>query len=105
MASRATAGRRPDEVNRETREPRERGLTPIIFPRTLPALEKQKNDYYLTKTILRSYGYGLTRKPRIFKPVKEPTERAQMGAAWRASFTGASRCLGSGRDESAPLLF
>ena len=51
----------------------------------LSTLEKQNDDYYLTKTILRSYGYGLSRKPLIFKPVKRPTERAQMGAAWRVS--------------------
>jgi hypothetical protein len=35
-------GRRPDEVNREIRKPRERGLTPINFPRTLAALETPK---------------------------------------------------------------
>ena len=28
-----------------------------------------------------------------------------MGAAWRASVQGASRCLGPGRVKSAPLLF
>jgi hypothetical protein len=51
--------------------------------------EKQNDDYYLTKTNLRSYGYGLSRKPLIFKPVKRPTERAQVGAAWRVRLTGA----------------
>jgi adenine specific DNA methylase Mod len=54
---------------------------------------------------LRSYGYGLSENREFSKPVTEPTERAQMGAAWRASVTGASRCLGAGRVESAPLLF
>jgi hypothetical protein len=57
--------------------------------RNLTALEKQNDDYYLTKTILRSYGYGLHRKPLIFKPVTRLTERAQMGAAWRVRVTGA----------------
>jgi hypothetical protein len=80
-------------------------LSPRHARRNLTALEKPNDDYYLTKTILRSFGYELSRKPRIFKPVKRLTERAQMGAAWRVRLTGASWCLGTGRDKFAPLLF
>jgi hypothetical protein len=79
--------------------------TPISESARLRFRKKNDQKTHLTKNNLRSYGYGLSRKPRIFQPVEELTERAQMGAAWRASSTGASRCLGIGRDESAPLLF
>src|ERR1035437_4134465 len=41
-------------------------LSPRHARRNLPALEKPNDDYYLTKTILRSYGYGLSRKRPIF---------------------------------------
>jgi len=58
---------------------RRRKLTRINFRRTLAALEKQNDDYYLTKTILRSFGCGLHRKPRIFQPFQKPTERAPIG--------------------------
>jgi hypothetical protein len=49
---------------------------------------------------LRSFGYRLDRKPRIFKafPDKPPT-----GAAWRISGKGASRCLYRGCDKFAPF--
>ena len=39
------------------------------------------------------------------KPAQQLTERAQMGAAWRACCVGASRCLGAGCVKSAPLRF
>jgi hypothetical protein len=51
-------------------------LTLKNFRRTLVALEKNDQNTYLTKTILRSYGYGLPRKPRIFQPC-QVTDRAR----------------------------
>jgi hypothetical protein len=83
---------------------------PTLSPRrarhNLPALEKPNDDYYLTKTILRSYGYGLHRKPGNFQARHENRPSAPKWARLGVFLvTGASRCLGAGHGESAPLLF
>ena len=57
-----------------------------------PTSEKKQNDQNqtLTKIILRSFGYGLSRKPLIFL-ARYTTDRAraQPGAAWHTCVTGA----------------
>jgi hypothetical protein len=53
--------------------------------RNLSTLEKPNDDYYLTKTILRSYGYGLHRKPLIFQ-ARQRTDRARPNGRGLACF-------------------
>ena len=64
------------------------GLVPLWRIRQIPprSNEREQNERLklFTKIILRSFGYGLTRKPLIFQPSTETDRvRARLGAAWR----------------------
>jgi hypothetical protein len=59
-------------------------LSPHHARRNLAPLEKQNDDYYLTKQFCVATATGCPENLEIFSsPSNEPTERAQMGAAWR----------------------
>ena len=69
--------------------------------RNLATFIEQNDDYFLTKTILRSYGYGLPLKRLIFQARTElDRARAQLGAAWRCFLCRHLACLEAGRVES-----
>jgi len=63
----------------------------------------KNKDQKTTNPICVATATGCPENREFSKPVKHPTELAQVGAAWRACLTGASRCLRTGCVESAPF--
>ena len=83
----------------------ERAASKACLSRPFLAASVPVNSYVnQTNNNLRSFGYGLTRKPRIFQSRDQPRARAQSGAAWRILWTGASRCLWGGALSSRPFF-
>ena len=76
----------------------------LVSPRFLPLLcrvRETKDDYRLTlftKIILRSFGYGLVRKPRIFQAHTQPTEHAP---TWARLGVLACKALRGASDQGA----
>lgn len=69
-------------------------LVPPVSPRYRDG-QKGIRNHVSTKPIKScvAFGYGLIRKPRIFKSRGQPKQRAHSGAAWSILWMGASRCL------------